>query len=223
MLISIIRTILLYAFIILAVRLMGKRQIGDLQTSELVVTLLISDIASMPMQDTALPLLDGIIPILILVACEIAASIFMIKSGKFRKVICGSPVMVIQDGKIMQKEMNRLRMSTEDLCVQLRQQDVFNLEDVQYCIVETNGKMSVLSKPEKRTPNAEELNIQIEDTGIEAVIVNDGVFLDNSLNLCEKDKTWAREKIEEHNLKVEEVYIMTANRAGEYNIIKKGE
>ena len=147
MIISIIRTILLYAFVVLAVRLMGKRQISEMQPSELVITLIVSEIAAIPMQNTSQPLLSGIIPVMVLVALEIAASVLMMKSGKFRKMMCGSPIVVIRDGKILQNEMRRLRLTTEDLCVQLRQQDIFSIEDVQYCIVETNGKVSVLEKP----------------------------------------------------------------------------
>ena len=115
MIISIIRTLLLYAFVILAIRLMGKRQISDMQPSELVVTLIVSDIAAIPMSNTSQPLLSGIIPVLVLIACEIIASIIMMKSRKFRGLICGSPITVIEDGKLMQNEMKRLRMSTEDL------------------------------------------------------------------------------------------------------------
>lgn len=105
---------------------MGKRQISDMQPSELVVTLIVSDIAAIPMSNTSQPLLSGIIPVLVLIACEIIASIIMLKNRKFRGLICGSPITVIEDGKLMQNEMKRLRMSTEDLCIQLRQQDIFH-------------------------------------------------------------------------------------------------
>ena len=103
MIISIIRTILLYAFVVLAVRLMGKRQISEMQPSELVITLIVSEIAAIPMQNTSQPLLSGIIPVMVLVALEIAASVLMMKSGKFRKIMCGSPIVVIRDGKILPK------------------------------------------------------------------------------------------------------------------------
>jgi len=222
MIISVIRTILLYAFIILAVRLMGKRQIGDLQTSELVITLLISDIASIPMQDTSLPLIGGFLPISILVSCEIIVSIIMLKHSKFRNVMCGKPVIVIREGKILQPALKHLRMSIEDLFEQLRQKDVFNLKDIQYCIVETNGKISVLNQPESRVPTAQESNIQIDDTGIEAVIISDGEFLDHSLALCQKNQDWALRILKENNINNKhDVYLMTANKSGEYNLIKK--
>lgn len=125
MLISIIRTILLYAFVILAVRLMGKRQMSDMQPSELVITMIVSDIASIPMQNTSQPLLSGVIPVAILVALEITASIIMMKWSGFRSLVCGKPVIVIKDGRILQSAMKRLRLTTEDLSVRLRQQGIF--------------------------------------------------------------------------------------------------
>ena len=115
MLISVIRTLILYVFIIIAIRLMGKRQISDMQPSELVVTMVISDIASLPMQNTSQPLLSGVIPVTILVALEITTSVVMLKSRRFRKLICGSPVVVIENGKLLQKQLRSLRMTTEDL------------------------------------------------------------------------------------------------------------
>ncbi len=221
MLISIIRTVILYIFILLALRIMGKRQLSEMQTSELVITLLISDIAVIPMQNTGQPLLSGIVPILILISLEILFSVIMLKSGNFRKIVCGSPEMVIKDGKILQDQMRRLRMTTEDLCVQLRQQGIFSLEDVQYCIVETNGDVSVLEKPDKRTPSAEDLGIKIPDKGIEAVVINDSRYLSNSLELCSLTKEWVDSVLRENDITIDEVFIMTANRDKEYNIIRR--
>ena len=125
MIISIIRAALLYTFIILAIRIMGKRQISELQTSELVVTLLISDIAAIPMQDTAQPLVSGIVPIAVLVIAEIVVSALMVKTFGFRKAVCGSPIILINDGKVDQKQMRRLRITIEDLFEQLRQKMFF--------------------------------------------------------------------------------------------------
>lgn len=221
MIISIIRTVILYAFVILAVRIMGKRQISDMQPSELVVTLVVAEIAAIPMQNTSQPLLSGIIPVLILVALEVGASVFMMKSGKFRKLMCGSPIVVIRDGEILQSEMRRLRLTTEDLCVQLRQQDVFSIENVQYCIVETNGKVSVLEKPQYRTPVAKDLRVDIEDNKIETVVISDGVILDNSLHLCRKTKDDIRNILKKENIKLSDVFIMTLDALGKYNIVQK--
>ena len=209
MLISIIRTIVLYAFVIFAIRIMGKRQISDMQPSELVATLIISNIASLPMQNTSQPFFSGVIPVVILVALEIITSAFMLKNSKFRRLVCGNPIVVIRDGVILQNQMRRLRLSNEDLFTQLRQQDVFNIEDIQYCIVETNGSISVLKKPEKRQPTAENLNIQIQDKKIQAVVINDGEILDNSLDLCQKDENYIYKILKKEKKKVSDIFIMT--------------
>ena len=221
MLISVIRTLIVYVFIIIAVRLMGKRQISDMQPSELVITLVISDIAAIPMQNTSQPLLSGIIPVLMLVALEILTSILMMKSGKFRKILCGSPVVVIEDGKLLQNQMKRLRLTIEDLCIQLRQQDVFSIEDVQYCIVETNGTVSVLEKPHKRKPCADDFNIKIPDNKIETVVISDGIILDNSLKLCRKSKKYLMDILRHEKVNEKDVFLMTLDANGKYNLIMK--
>ncbi|MBQ2152474.1 MAG: DUF421 domain-containing protein [Clostridia bacterium] len=149
MFIAIIRTALLYLVILASVRLMGKRQISDLQTSELVVTMLLSDIASIALENTSKPLLSGLVPMTVLVISEILLSAVMIKSPLFRKLVCGRPIVVINKGKIVQTELKRLRMSIDELWEELRSKDVFSLDDVYYAIVETNGTLSVLKKPEK--------------------------------------------------------------------------
>lgn len=168
----------------------GKRQIGELQTSELVVTLLISDIAAIPMQNTEQSLLSGIVPILILIVCEIIISLLMLKRAGFRRIICGKPIVIISDGKINQSEMHQLRMSTEDLSEELRQQGIFNIEDVGFAIVETNGKLSVLKKPEKDIPTAEELGIKTNDKGLEVVVISDGEISKYSLKICGLNRDW---------------------------------
>ena len=221
MTISLIRTLLLYAIILGAVRLMGKRQISELQTSELVVTLLISDIAAIPMQDTGQPLLSGLLPIAILVFCEIVTSVIMLKSTRFRSLICGRPIVVINDGVIVQSELRRLRMTTEDLCEELRQKDIFCLEDVAYAIVETNGRMSIVKKPGKDVPTAELCGLIPPDNGIEAVVISDGVISDFSLQLIRKSQGWLEGILRGKNLSAKDVFLMTANTAGQFYIVKK--
>lgn len=221
MTVSFVRTLLLYAVIIAAVRLMGKRQISELQTSELVVTLLISDLASIPMQDTGQPLASGLVPIAVLVMCEILISALMVKSAKFRRLICGKPIIVISDGVVQPGEMRRLRMTTEDLVEQLRQKNVFSIQDVAYAIVETNGKMSVIKKPDKEQPTAGMLGVALPDCGLETVVVSDGVISDFSLKLCEKNRDWLEGVLQGQNLGLNEIFLMTANRKGDFFIVKR--
>ncbi|MDO4476763.1 MAG: DUF421 domain-containing protein [Clostridia bacterium] len=221
MAVALIRTIVLYAFIIFAIKMMGKRQISDLQTSELVITILISNIAAIPMQNTAQPLLTGIIPILVLICCEILASFLMLKNLKIRQLICGKPIIVINEGKIDQKAMEYLRLSTEDLSEQLRQLDVFSLDDVWFAIMETNGQMSVMKKSEKQPPDAMTLKLKVPDGELETVVVSDGIISESSLQRCDLSKDWLSEIFEKEKVKLEEIFIMTAKKSKQYKIIKK--
>lgn len=221
MAVSFIRVLFLYVVVIICVRIMGKRQISQLQTSELVVTLLISNIAVIPMQNTEQPLTSGLVPILVLVSCEIIVSAIMLKSGKFRKLLCGRPIVVIDDGEIQQKEMRRLRMTTEDLSQQLRQLNVFKIEDVAFAIVETNGKLSVMKKPQKNMPDCSQLSLSVPDEGLEAVIVSDGEISDFSLSLCGLTTEWLNGVLAGKNLNVDDIFIMTANKNKHFNIIER--
>lgn len=221
MLISVIRTLILYVFIIISIRLMGKRQIGDMQPSELVVTMVISDIASLPMQNTSQPLLSGIIPVMVLVSLEIIVSTLMMKSRRLHKAVCGTPVVVIEDGKLLQNQMKRLRLSADDLCARLRQQNIFSPGDVQYCIMETNGTLSVLEKPEKRIPNAQEAGIEINDNKIETVVVNDGVPVQSALRLCGQTEKSVENRLKHENIRIDEVFLMTMDGNGNGIIIRK--
>ena len=221
MAVALIRTIVLYAFIIFAIKMMGKRQISDLQTSELVITILISNIAAIPMQNTAQPLLTGIIPILVLICCEILASFLMLKNLKIRQLMCGKPIIVINEGKLDQKAMEYLRLSTEDLSEQLRQLDVFSLDDVWFAIMETNGQMSVMKKSEKQPPDAMTLKLKVPDGELETVVVSDGIISESSLQRCDLSKDWLSEIFEKEKVKLEEIFIMTAKKSKQYKIIKK--
>ncbi len=129
---------------------MGKRQVSDMQTSELVITLIISDIAAIPMQGVEQPLLSGLLPIMMLVSLEIILSILMLKSSKFRDIICGNPIVIIEDGKILEKQLKKLRISYEDLYSILRQQEVFDISEIKIAIVETNGSVSLLKNKEEK-------------------------------------------------------------------------
>lgn len=221
MTISFIRTLLLYILIIAAVRLMGKRQISELQTSELVVTLLISNIAAIPMQDSRQPLVSGVLPIMVLVVCELFTSWSMMKSGKFRKLICGKPIVIIDDGTVQQSEMRKLRLTTEDLFEQLREKNVFSLKDVAYAIVETDGRISIIKKPDKEQPTAGMLGIAVPNPSIETVVVSDGVVSNTSLQVCGKSEKWLEETLRHQNVRAEDIFIMTANTKGDYQIIPK--
>lgn len=221
MAVSVIRTIILYAVILTMLRIMGKRQISELQTSELVVTLLISNIAVIPMQEPTLPLISGIIPIMLLVGCEVTISFIMMKSSRFRGLVCGHPQVIIENGVINQNKMKMLRMTTEDLTEQLRQAGVFSLSDVEYAIIETNGNLSVLKKTLKDNVTAEQLGIKDETVSFEFVVISDGELAESSMKLCGVDRKWIESKLKKSCLSIEDVFIMTVNLEKGYSIIKK--
>ena len=221
MLISLVRTLVMYGAILIAVRLMGKRQISQLQTSELVVTLLISELAVMPIQQHDDPLWNGLIPMVVLVICEIVVSLFMLKSGKFRQLVCGNPIVVIENGRVLQEQMRRLRMSTEDLFEQLRQAGSCAREDVAYAIMETNGQLSVLKKSSADYLTPKQAGVKATSEALEVVVVSDGKISQNSLRLCGRDPVWLREQLRFQGVELADVFIMTVRTDGQQRVIRK--
>lgn len=221
MLTSLLRTLIMYGAILLSVRIMGKRQISQLQTSELVVTLLISELAVMPIQEHDDPLWNGLVPMAVLVACEIVVSLLMLKNGRFRQVVCGKPTLVIAKGRVLQGELRRLRMSTEELFEELRQCGCFALEDVEYAIVETNGAMSVLKKSAVDSLTPKQAGVKADPASLEVVVVSDGELSRSSLQLVGKTPAWAREQAENAGLDLSQVFIMTARPGGKCQVIRK--
>ena len=221
MIASLGRTLLMYGVILAAVRVMGKRQISQLQTSELVVTLLISELAMLPIQEGNLPLWTGVLPMAVLVLCELLVSFGMLKSSRFRKLVCGSPTVVIQRGEILQNEMRRLRITTEDLMEQLRQNGVFYLEDVAWAIIETNGMMNVIRRPEEDPVTPRQLQLKPEPPVLETSVISDGEVSLHSLKLVGKDRDWLDRRLKEQGIAVKDIFLMTARSDGKWRIIKK--
>lgn len=221
MAVILLRTVLMYGVILLAVRLMGKRQVSQLQNSELVVTLLLSELAVLPIQEEEKSLWVGLAPMAALVACELLVSVLMLKSGRFRQLVCGSPTVVIERGQVLQKAMRRLRLTTEDLFEQLRQKGVFYLEDVAWAIIETNGRMSVIRRPEEEPLTPRQLGLKVPFPGLEVAVISDGELSRRSLALCGKEEAWVRRRLEERGLSERQVFLMTVRTDGKYRILPK--
>lgn len=217
------KTVILYALIILSLRLMGKRQLGELQPSEFVITILISNIATLPIEDIDIPLLTGILPILTLVCCEIVMATVSMKFRGARKIISGSPKIIIRDGVIDQKELRELRFSIDDLMAQLRQNGVFDIADVAFAIVETTGKLSVYQRFEARNVTASMLSLPAggEEKAPPVVMISDGVLIDEALAYCNLRPDWLEKTLREQQVAVGDVFLMTCNRQASYHIIKK--
>lgn len=205
---------MLYLAIIFLMRLMGKRQIGELQPSELVVTILLSEIASIPMQDNRVPILHSIVALFALVAYEIFSSVLCLKSSKTRSLIQGNSVIVIRDGKIDIKALRKLRMSIGDLMSLLRQKDVFDISVVSYAIFETNGKLSVLLKPESRNSTAKDLGIFPADDGMPFTVVCDGKIVKETLEQSQIEPDKIKKLILSSKIPLEDIMVMTVGKDG---------
>lgn len=217
------KTIILYALIIFGLRLMGKRQLGELQPSEFVITILISNIATLPIEDIDIPLLTGILPILTLVCCEVFISSLSLRSKSARKILSGSPKIIIRDGVIDQKELKSLRFSIDDLMEQLRQSNTFDIADVAFAIVETNGKLSVYPKFEARPVTAQMLSLPADgaETAPPVVMVSDGRLIEEALPYCNLRPEWLEKTLREQQVELPDIFLMTCNRQANYHIIKK--
>ena len=194
---ALIRTVILYILIIAGVRLMGKRQVGELEPSELVLSLLIADLASVPMQDLGIPLHAGVVPILALLSLTMILSVLTMKSIRFRTLMCGRPSIVVRDGKVDQGEMRRNRLTVDELLEELRGQGYTDLAGVKYGILETNGRLSVLPYAEQRPATARQLGLESRETGLPVVIISDGRILQDNLKRRGLDLSWLDKQLAE--------------------------
>lgn len=223
MIITIIRTVILYVFVTLGIRLMGKRQIGEMQPNELVVTLLISEIAAIPLQDTSQPIIDGVVAIFMLVILEIIISVISMKSMFMRKIMNGKSAVIIKNGVIDQNVMRRVRMTVLDLVELLRGQNVFDISTVAFAVLEVNGNLSVLLKSPEQPATAGDLNIEKEDALLPLPVISDGKIIKESLGALEIDETDVTETVKANKTEVKKVFLMTMDRYKNISIIKMRE
>ena len=219
MCVILIRSLILYVLVIFAVRLMGKRQLGELQPSELVITILVSNIATLPLEDSGIPLIVGITPILSLVCFEVIVSWINLRFSKIRKIISGSPKIIVSNGKVDPEVLKELRFSVDDLMMALRGKDIFDISEVQFAVVETTGAVSVMKKQPEDIPSRKDLNIKAESSDPPKIIVSDGEIVKasaDSLNISEKQI-----KKLLMNIKINDVFIMTADENKNICIITK--
>ena len=221
MLLAYTRTIILYLVLIFSVRLMGKRQIGQMEASEFVVSMLIADLAAVPMQDAAIPLLSGIVPLLTVLGLELTLSFLIMKSVIFRRFLCGKPVILIDNGKIIQENLRRTRVTMDELMGHLRQKDVMDLGSVQYAILETDGNLSVFPYASKQPASAEDAKIRVSRQSLPVTIINDGHLFREDLERAGKDMTWLRHTLGRHKARQETTLLLSVD--GEDRIIWIGK
>ena len=218
---TIIKTAVLYFFLTLIVRIMGKRQIGQLQPGELVITIMISEIAVLPLQDDKISIWRAVVPVVVLAFLEVSVSFLALKSIKLRTLLQGNSVTVIKNGQPDVKQLKKLRYSTDDLLEALRQKDVFNIEDVQYAVAETDGSLSVLLKPEKRNATVSDVGAEPSDKGMPRVIITDGRMLDEQIKKSVLEKTDVEKYLKKRKTERKEVLLMTVDDSGNIILIKK--
>ena len=208
MLTIIIRSVILFSLVIAALRLMGKKQLGELQPSELVTTILISNIATLSLEDPSMPMILGIVPILMIVCIDVLMSGIMMKSVRFRKLVTGSPKVIITDGKIDQKEMRNLRYTIDDVLEAMRDSDIFDINHVRYAIVETTGKINFFRKDEGKSDPP-------------GVIIKDGLLIEEGLIKAGLGRQWLEDTLKRRNTEQKSVFLLTACGDGSYTLILK--
>lgn len=212
MIIAFSRTIILYLLIIAGIRLMGKRQVGELEPSELVLDLIIADLAAVPMQDFGIPLLAGVIPILTLLCITMILSVLTMRSVKFRALICGVPSVIVADGKVRQAEMRRNRFTLDELMEELRMQGVVDLTTVKYAILENNGRVSVLMKAAEMPVTAGQMDRHPADPGLPVILINDGRLIADNLAGRGLDEMWLNKQLAAHHVRrTDQVFLLTVD------------
>ncbi len=223
MLITFFRSIVLYIIVLIVMRLMGKREISQMQPFELAISIMIADLASIPMTEIGIPIFNGIVPILGLLLMHLVISVINIKSINLRQVICGKPSILIYRGKIDEKVLKKERFTINELQERLRRNNIVNLGDVEYAILETSGEVTVIQKPEKRGTTPEDFQIVPEYEGIPYDLVIDGKIMYNNLKKLGKDYTWLKKQVEPFKIKPEEALIVTIDGKNQIFCQKKEE
>ena len=211
MILSYFRTIILHSVLIAVIRLMGKRQIGQMEASEFVVTMLVANLASIPMQDSGLPVLSGLIPIITVLGMELVISYLSLRSVRLRKFLCGKPVILIENGNILQQNLRKTRVNLDELTGLLREKDVLDLTTVQYAILETNGNLSVFPYPKDMPATAKDAGIQAKKQYMPLTIVSDGVLLTDNLKKAKKDPLWVQKILQQKGASLQDTWLLTVD------------
>ena len=222
MAVSVLRCVTLYFSVVLSVRIMGKRQIGELQPSELVITIMISELAALPLQDLNMPLIWGIMPMFLMVGLELLMSLLALKSMRFRALFYGRPIVLIYRGKVNQYELLRTRVSMEDIMEAMRGSGLLNVEDIEVAVLETNGTVSVIPKTKVAPPTAEDLGIKTKESGgIPAILVMNGRKVkENLIKKCIDDKGLS-EILNGYQIKMRDVFMLTMDESKKTYLIKR--
>jgi len=224
MLTAVIRTMILYLVIVIGIRLMGKRQIGQLEPSEFVLSLLIADLAAVPMQDFGIPIIMGIIPIITLLCLNTILSVLTVKSIRIRALLCSRPSIVVQNGKILSREMVKNRFTVDELMEELRVAGVTDIDSVKYAVLETTGRISVITRRQEQPPTASDFDISVQDIVLPVIVISDGRVLSENMKVRNLSDQWLRQQLSGRKIHdISQVFLMTVDEAGKvYLSVKEG-
>lgn len=210
-----VRTVILYFAILISMRIMGKRQLGEMEISEFIVAALIADLAATPLQDIGIPLLNGLVPIIIMFCFEIIIAGLNMRSVKLRKLTYGRPEIIIRDGRIIREAMHKNRFTLDELMQELRAQGLTDTAQVEYAVLETNGQLSIILKSGNQPVTASQMGVVGDDVSYAHIIINEGRILDNNLELLGRDRRWLSNELKRQNFRsADEVYILTLSESG---------
>lgn len=221
MTVVLIRTVVIYLILLVTMRCMGKRQVGELEVSDLVITLLISDIATIPLTDTDIPLLHAIVPILTLLAFEVTSSMLIASFPRLKNILTVRPATLIKKGSFCQKEMRDSRISADELIGELRQQGITDISEVEYAILEQNGRLTVIQKARFRPPSAEELGIQVKESGIYHIVVDKGMPNQHAMKELGLSEQALSELLASRHLTLRQTYLLMISDNGEIRTVRK--
>lgn len=223
MFVVLIRTAVLYLLIVVGIRLLGKRQVGELEPSELTLALIIADLASVPMQDNGIPLLDGIIPIIVLLCMSTLLSVLSTKSIRFRALLCGVPSIVVENGRVQEQELRRNRLTVDELMEELRIQGYADFQTVKFAVLETNGQLSVLPYASEKPVTAGQMGLTPEEVGLPVILISDGRLLEKNLKGRGYERVWLDKQLDAHGLSSpKQVFLLTVDQQGKTYCIPKG-
>ena len=221
MLISFIRTIILYTILIVVIRLMGKRQLGEMEPMEFVVTMLLANLAAVPMQETGIPLLSGLIPILVVLSMELLLSVLVYHSVGARRLLCGKPVILMENGRLLQENLKKTRITPDELTEFLRIEGITDLASVKYAILETSGQVSVLPYAKFQPANAKAAGVQVEDTNLPVTVISDGQILAENLPKLGKNQAWVESVLQDYACRAKDVYLLSCEPGGKLYFCRK--
>ena len=218
-----VRTAIIYFIFFFSIRIVGKRQIGELQLSDFITTLMMSELAVNSIQDISIPVSYSFIPVIFLLCIEIIISFLSTKSQWLKNLLFGSPSIIIKNGKIDQKQLTKLRMSVNELLSELRLKDISSVDEVDYAVIEQNGKLSVFPKQKKQNVTREDMKIKADDDTLTFSLITDGEISRNDLYYVGKDEVWLKDYLKKRNIEVKDVFLLTMGKSGRVSIVFKEE